>query len=172
MDSNECFLVFDVKQQFVEERFIFFLKIFLFQTTFFGVLPQQTSQRMYVNKFPFWWGFWPHASSMLLVTTPLRALSQRNPTSCLSLPMWAHDSWGFSSKDPGHTSVCPSAGRNIKAGLSIWSRVQEGSCARDTLCSTAGAQWKKVTEQEAMWWASSPPPSQYSEIWLVALRGV
>lgn len=61
-------------------------------------------------------------------------------------------------------------GRTMKAGPSMWSGVQEGSCAEDSLCSTTGGQWKKVTEEEVIWSACPPPPLLYYEIWSDLLK--
>lgn len=50
---------------------------------------------------------------------------------------------------PSHVSLTRFQGRPWP-GPNVWSRIQEGSCAEDSLSSTTGRQWKKVT-REVMW---------------------
>lgn len=83
--------------------------------------------------------------------------------SCLSQHMWAHDSLRlFQAKSQPHQEGCTD-GRNMKSGPSVQSKVQEGSCAEDSLCSATGRQWQKVS------WKGSdvigPPSSTLAVLW-------
>lgn len=64
------------------------------------------------------------------MTPPLKACGRTESgldTSCLSLPVWAHHWLRLFQGRSQPRQQCCTAGRNMKAGLSMWSRVQEGS---------------------------------------------